>query len=298
MDLGNGAISIFGAEGAYQDLVRRDGGGGMVAGPGGGMAAHASGGLVMTGSQVMGGGPGGGPPSMRDSLPILLVPLKGESKVLFEAPSAAPIMQARGGGGRQEVRISAPPTFTPRVSWAALPDGRLAVTWGMDYRVNLVAGAGGSVATALERPIRARKVTEKDKDAARQRQKEALTSGAGMMRVQDVNGRRTVSAVGRGLPAEEVERNLARMTFAELMPVIREIRADPDSRIWVQRDAGSGSTDYPIDILGANGDYIGTVKGMPMPNAIGPNGLMAFIETDDLGVQRVSVKRAPAAWFR
>jgi hypothetical protein len=88
------------------------------------------------------------------------------------------------------------------------------------------------------------------------------------------------------------------MTFAELMPVIREIRADPDSRIWVQRDAGSGSTNYPIDILGANGDYIGTVKGMPMPNAIGPNGLMAFIETDDLGVQRVSVKRAPAAWFR
>jgi hypothetical protein len=82
------------------------------------------------------------------------------------------------------------------------------------------------------------------------------------------------------------------------MPVIRGLSADPDGRVWVQRDAGSGRTDYPIDILNANGTYVGTVTGIPLPDALGPGGRAAFIETDDLGVQRVSVKRAPDTWFR
>jgi hypothetical protein len=298
-DMGSGAISLFGADGAYQDLVRRQGGGMILAGPaGGGMAAHPSGGLLMTGSQMVGGGPESGPPQMRDSVPIVLVPLQGTEKELFSAPSPAPTVRTSGSANRREVMVAAPPTFSPRVSWAALPDGRLAVTWGTNYRINLVPAAGGSVASALERPIKGRKVTEKDKDVAREVQRERFTSGAGMVRVEASNGRRAVSAGGRGLPADQIDRMLAQMAFAEIMPVIRDVRSDPAGRLWVQRDGGSGSKDYPIDILGGAGTYIGTVKGMALPNAFGPDGLMAFIETDDLGVQRVAVKRAPAAWFR
>ena len=100
------------------------------------------------------------------------------------------------------------------------------------------------------------------------------------------------------MPADQIERMLAQMEFTETMPVIRQIRADRDNRIWVQRDGGSGSTEYPIDVLNANGRYLGTVKGMELPDAVGPNGLLAFIVPDDLGVQRVAVKRAPAGWFR
>jgi hypothetical protein len=35
-----------------------------------------------------------------------------------------------------------------------------------------------------------------------------------------------------------------------------------------------------------------------LPNAFGPDGRAAFIEADDLGVQRVAVRRIPQAWLR
>jgi hypothetical protein len=107
-----------------------------------------------------------------------------------------------------------------------------------------------------------------------------------------------MSMGGPGMPADQIERLLAQMEFAEMMPVIRRIRTDPDDRIWVQRDGGPGNTDYPIDILRADGRYVGTLKGVDLPDAIGPDGLLAFIETDDLGVQRVTVRKAPASWLR
>ncbi len=302
MDMASRAISLFDADGKYVDLVHSGpSGGGMMLGAGAdALAAPTSAGIIMQGSNLSGGGPGGGLPEARDSVPILLQPLAGEVKVLFNAPSPAPTVRGGDqGGGRMSVMVSAPPTFSPRVLWAALPDGQLAVAYGLDYDVNIVPASGGKVAFVLRRPQKARKVTEKDKDVAREAQRERLESGAGVMRVTNTNGRMSVSSgSGGGLPKEQVDKMLEDMSFAEMMPIVRILRADPDSRIWVQRDAGSGVTDYPIDILSASGTYVGTVKGMPMPDALGPGGLMAFIETDDLGVQRVSVKRAPASWFR
>ena len=42
-----------------------------------------------------------------------------------------------------------------------------------------------------------------------------------------------------------------------------------------------------------NGRYVGTYPagGAEMPTALGPDGLVAFIETDELGVDAVVVKR-------
>lgn len=300
MDMANRAISLFDADGKYVDLVSTGSSGGMVLGAGAAaLAAPTSAGIIMQGSNLSGGGPAGGLPEARDSIPILLQPLDGASKVLFNAPSSAPTVRGGDqGGGRMSVMVSAPPTFSPSVLWAALPDGRLAVTYGLDYDVNIVPASGGSVASVLRRPQQARKVTEKDKDVAREAQRERLQSGAGVMRVTNVNGRMSMSSGAGGMPKEQVERVLQQMSFAEMMPIVRILRADLDGRIWVQHDAGPGATDYPLDVLGADGTYFGTVRGMPMPDALGRGGLMAFIETDDLGVQRVSVKRAPAAWFR
>jgi len=299
MDMANRAFSLFDADGKYVDIVSLASGGGMMLGAGAAaIAAPTSAGIIMQGSNLSGGGPGGGVPEAKDSIPILLQPLDGPSKVLFSAPSPAPTIRGGDqGGGRMSVMVSAPPTFSPRVLWTALPDGRLAVTWGLDYDVNIIPADGGSVASVLRRPQKARRVTDKDKDVAREAQRERLETGAGVMSVRNVNGRMSMSSTG-GLPKEQIERSLQGMTFAEMMPIVRILRADLDGRIWVQHDAGSGVTDYPIDILGADGTYVGTLRGMPMPDALGAGGLMAFIETDDLGVQRVSVKRAPAAWFR
>lgn len=298
-DLGNMAVSIFGADGEYQDIVRPEAMGRMPAPGGGGIAAHASGGFLLTANPFIGGGPGGGPLQARETVPIMLQPIDGgEAKLMFEAPTAAMEIRAGGGAGNQNVQIAEPPVFSARVSWAPLGDGRIAVSYGQDYRVSIVAAEGGSVASVLQRPIKSREVSEADRDVARKAARERMESGEGQIRVHAMNGRRSVSMGGPPPPDDQIERYLAQLRFAEIMSVIRQIRADRDNRIWVQRDGGSGSTDYPIDILHASGRYIGTVEGMELPDAIGPNGLLAFIETDDVGVQRVAVKRVPAGWFR
>ena len=56
--------------------------------------------------------------------------------------------------------------------------------------------------------------------------------------------------------------------------------------------AGGG----PIDVVTADGDYIGTLApdGLRTPSAFGPDGLMAFIESDALDVQTVRVVRLVA----
>ena len=66
--------------------------------------------------------------------------------------------------------------------------------------------------------------------------------------------------------------------------------------IWVQRHGREPHDDNgPIDVLTMDGRYVGTYSAgaVEMPAAFGPDGLVAFIETDELGVDAVVVKRLP-----
>lgn len=294
-DMANRALSLFDREGTYQSLARLDPRYGMIQAP---IRAGAGGGLLMAGSQVTMGGRGA-PPAIRDSLPILLMTLgeTAQTRPIFAAPSPAPRLAVSGGENTREVRMTPPPTFSPAVSWSPMPDGRLAVASGTDWRIQIV-GPNGAVTSVLERPIRARPVSERDREAARATRREALESGAGMVRVENVNGRERMSVGGSGLPADQVERMLASMEFAAVVPVIRGIRTDAEGRIWVQREGGPGATAHPIDILTSAGAYLGTLRGEALPDAFGPGGLAAFITANDLGVQIVVVKRLPQGWRR
>jgi hypothetical protein len=86
------------------------------------------------------------------------------------------------------------------------------------------------------------------------------------------------------------QQSLANMTFAETMPVIQAVTVDGEGRIWVRR-AGDRECDRgPIDIIAADGRYMGTLPaGTGTPSAFGPGGLVAYVETDDMDVQRVRV---------
>ena len=59
---------------------------------------------------------------------------------------------------------------------------------------------------------------------------------------------------------------------------------------------GSGLRRGPIDVVTAEGRYVGTFPAgaTKMPDAFGPGGLAAFIELDDLDVASVVVRRLPA----
>lgn len=292
MDLGNSGISLFDPKGEYSDIVSPRPG---VVQPRPSMilAPSTDRSLLLAGAQIMASP--GAPPQVSDSLPIVRVAVDGTTEIVHRTYNKGPTLSVSGGPNAQEVRLQSPPVFTPQVTWAGLPDGGIAVSPGLNYEVRVVAPSG-SVSRVLTRPIQPRAVSERDRDAARERTREQLESGSGGLRIEENNGRRSISAGGRGMPRQQIEQRLAAMEFAERVPVVRGISSDRAGNIWVQRDGGAGSEDYPIDVVTAAGEYRGTVRGIDMPSAFGPNGLVAFIETDDLGVQRVSVRRLPQAW--
>jgi hypothetical protein len=242
----------------------------------------------------------GQPPAVLDSVPLLLVPVgEGDTRVMFRAPAAKPNVTSSGGPNQMQVQMTPPPEFSPVVTWAPLPDGSVAVSYGQNYDIHVMRPQG-NLGWTLKRPLMARRTTDRDRENVKQVRRKALESGtANTMRVESVNGRRTTTA-GGAMPPQQIEQILARMTFAETVPVVRRLRADREGRLWIERDGGpgAGGNDFPVDIVAFNGSYVGTVKGVALPSAFGPDGRAAFIDTDDLGVQRVIVRRMPQAWLR
>ena len=64
----------------------------------------------------------------------------------------------------------------------------------------------------------------------------------------------------------------------------------------MQRRGDEPQSDGPIDVLTAEGEYVGTYAtgATAMPDAFGPDGLAAFIEFDEFDVARVVVRRLPS----
>ena len=170
-------------------------------------------------------------------------------------------------------RLSAGRAFEPSLHFEVISDGRLAVVDSIGYRVKLIA-RDGRVVGAVERPIVPLAVTEEMKDAQRERYRaREVPSNVGIFRVE----------------RESVDK----MTFADEVPVIANIAVDWEDRIWVERTGEDGTGPGPTDIVTPDGGYVGTLPadGVRIPSAFGPNGLMAYIETDDVGIQVVRVIR-------
>ncbi len=236
-------------------------------------------------------------PQPYDSLPVLWI-RPGADDAAPVRLAAVPAPEARvtrsGSAGEMRVSFSGPPTFTPQLRWGPLPDGGLALTHEADYRVH-IAGPDGKVQRVIERPFRPRKVTERDKQSARERRRTQLARGIGIVRVTSEGGRSATSIGGR-LPEEQIRQNLANMEFAETVPVIFGLRTDPLGRIWVHRTAEKEYGPGRIDLLAADGRYIGTLTDETMPDAVSATGRAAYIERDEFDVERVVVKMLPAGW--
>ena len=88
------------------------------------------------------------------------------------------------------------------------------------------------------------------------------------------------------------------MRFFPEVPVIAALRATPRGTLWIQRSMEPGADEPgPIDVISRDGSYVGTLApGQPnMPDAFGPDGLVAFIETDEFDVPIITVRRIPNA---
>ncbi len=180
--------------------------------------------------------------------------------------------------------------FEPRLHLGMLSDGRLAVVDSVGYRVKLI-GPDGSVAGAVERPIAPEPVTESVREAERERRREAFAQ----MTEVSMAGFGALEGLGEQLRANQLEQ-VDNMVFTDVIPVIAGMAVDAQDRIWVARTGPGADGPGPIDILTADGEYMGTLPadGLRIPDAFGPDGLMAYIETGEFDVPVVRVIRLMA----
>ena len=217
-----------------------------------------------------------------DGRPIHIFPLDGtEPEVLYtawELPEEGEDennMESTSGGVR--MRFAAGRAFEPRLQYDLLTDGRLALIDSIGYRVKLI-GLDGAVTGTIERPIAPLPVDDAIMEAERERYREREAS----------------EVVSSGGVNVQVEREgVEGRTFAAELPVLYDLAVDWDDRIWLERWGPTGADDGPTDIVTPDGDYIGTLApdGLRTPDAFGPDGLLAYIETDEMDVPTVRVVR-------
>jgi hypothetical protein len=309
-DMMRRGYSVFDPQGNYVDHVSLPEGvgnprtGELLAHPRGGVIGRAMPAMSMTG------------PAPTDSVssPVFhqMLGEEGTVRTLYDFRMPAPQVQTRDAGGGRQARIVSwsRPTFGFEPSWGVLPDGRLAISQSADYEV-LITDENGRPQSRLSRPFRAREVTRNDQEAARRQQRKRLEdggSGDGVRVVTGGGGAGSFVTAGRGnvsfgggpaggaMSKEQIDRIVSEMQFATEIPAIQRVTVDAVGTLWIRRNAATVGADDPIDLVTADGRYIGTLNGHEVPRAISASGLAAYIEKNDLDIEQVVVRRLPDTW--
>ncbi len=296
-----GAFEVFDSEGRFLSSTPSEL---MLIGPGARLHPLPDGRLVAAGGTRMrlpfagsSAEEPGDPAAQENRRPVEVITLDGEEpRILYAAWELPPEEREN----RQEMRLGAGSSrsvfmsvrgvrgFEPGLHLGVLSDGRIALADSTGYRVKLVA-LDGRVTGLLERPIPPLPVTE------------SIQEGYRAQRVEGAGDGLRISVLGSNsnLPAEigeMMEQQIREMTFADEVPVITDLAVDWEDRIWIARSAPEGLGDGPTDIVTADGGYVGTLAatGLRIPDAFGPGGLLAYIESDELDVQTVRVIRLVA----
>lgn len=190
--------------------------------------------------------------------------------------------------------LPTPLTFNPRLHWGVLPDGSVAFADSTTYAIQ-IAAPGTGISRVLTRPIAPEPMTDRLIRAEKNRRFRELDA----IPDEELGGvRGTINGQPiRRDPEEERQRRRGRiesMEFFEEVPVIRGLFVAWDGTIWVRRRGDEpASNDGPVDLLTPDGTYLGSFPGddADIPDAFGPGGLAAFIETDKFGVKTVVVGR-------
>ena len=179
--------------------------------------------------------------------------------------------------------------FEPEFLWDVLPDGTIAYSDSSAYAVRLL-GPDGSVRAVLTRPLRPERVTPRIRAATIEQRIEDAQANMeaipeAMQGLMDLMG------------GDAMREGIENAPFFDEVPVLRAIRATWEGSLWIQRRGEEPWTDSgPIDVFGADGQYVGTFdEGLTeMPNAFGPDGRVAFVELDEFDVPTIVVRTVPA----
>ena len=295
-DFGHRAYQLFGPSGEFLRMVRTDTRPGAVAMPAPDIRPDPRGGAVFAvgGAAIaMRTGDAAEPPASR---PVLRVGLDGEvarTDTVAEGwlPPRTDLADLAEGPVpsqlRSMLRGSAMPTvFEPRLLVGVLPDGGIVHSDSSAYALKVTPPDARDVVRIVRRPFEPEPVTEAVREAHQERMA-AEFGGEGQRMLM------VVGAAADGRP--EATFDMEDRYYSEI-PVLRGLATTWEGRVWVQRRGEEPESDGPIDVLTAEGTYIGTYAtgATGMPDAFGPGGLAAFIEMDEFDVASVVVRRLPA----
>lgn len=268
------AFQVYGPTGDFERMVPM--GTGALVGIQG-LQATADGGVISTGVVDRGRwGEEAGSPSSGTRGFVERFVLEGE-----EAASEAVAEAWRPDDGQL--------ALAPALFAGVLPDGSVAFSDSSAYAIKIAAGDGNAPSRVLARPFRPGSVTDRVREAYRQ---DLLAQADRIERNAERAGLSGLAAVGISFLRREAEE----AEFYHEVPVIGGLKTGWEGAIWVQRNGDVPGEDGPIDILTADGRYVGTLApGSPaMPDAFGPRGLVAWEEADEFDVPVVVVRRLPA----
>lgn len=301
-DMGHRAYSLFGPDGTFQRLVSFGGDGDVIRI--GEIDADAVGVAVFSGSAAaitMTRVTAGGSVEMPTGRPIERIGLTGETVEVDTVLSAwqPPREEERpqsvdAGGMRLRVALPTDRAFEPELAFGPLPDGGLAYSDSSAYAIKVVA-ADGTLQRVLRRPLGPRPVTEAMREAEKQRRLDELEEGGGPRMVMSTREGQSRPIAGDAIK-QMMKGRVEQMRFYPELPVVMDLATGWNGRIWVVRRGDPPSEPGAIDVLTPTGQYVGTLAAgsLPLPSAFGPDGLVAFIEKDEMDVPVVVVKRLPA----
>ena len=215
-------------------------------------------------------------------------------RTLVEAWVPRPGDEGRGAPESLEDFVDDVWGFEPALLFDVLPSGGIAFSDSSAYAIKL-ADRSGAISRVLRRPISPLPATE----AIRQAERDHRLEETGNRTSATVGGgERTpeMAELSRALAAARVAK-VETMQFFPEVPVITALRATWDGTLWVQRSAEPGASEPgPIDVITPDGRYVGTLTpgtaALPdMPDAFGPDGLVAFLDTDAFDVPVITVRR-------
>ena len=301
-DFGHRAYQLFDASGAFRRMVRAGDQADAVAIPALDIQPDPRGGAVFAGggatsfTRSVDDAPD--PPTSR---PVLRIGLDGETaRADTVAEGWLPPrtdLEALAKGSTAQLRgmlrgVGLPTVFEPRLLVGVLADGGVVHSDSSAYALKVTPPGARDVARVIRRPFEAEPVTEKVREAHKERMAAARRALGG-------TGGSTTLIVARAAegnaPQPEATFELEERYHHEV-PVLLGLATTWNGRIWVQRRGEEPESLGPVDVLTAEGAYVGTFAtgATRVPDAFGPDGLAAFIELDEFDVASVVVRRLPA----
>lgn len=192
--------------------------------------------------------------------------------------------------GGMRVRLPPVVAFHPGLLVAPLTGGGLAIADSTTWRVILLDDAGRVTGT-LERPLPPAPVTDAIRDAERIRRLQEAEAHLPRMVLNRSGG--GSAAVPTDVIRRLTEARIEGMGFHGKIPVLEDLATDPGGRLWVRRGGYEPGEPGPVDVLSADGSYLGTLPAGVLPDGavFGPGGLVAARGADDMGAPTVRLFR-------